>query len=406
MNTTVNVVCYIHKTLKNGNHPLMIRVTKNRKTKYKSLGISVHPDHWDFQTNKPNSLCPNGELIIKIILEKELEFQKEILELMSMQKDYTASSLIASKTNQINAKTVGRFFEELTKQLDKANRINYSRSFKHTWYSLKKFCGNDLDFPFSNMDVDFLKKYEQWLRDCKLTEVTIAHIFRNIRSIYNRAITAKCALKNSYPFNEFKVAKFDVSTQKRAIPKDAIKKVMAVDLSNEQFYMQFSRNIFIFSYLCSGINFTDIASLKLSNLIDNKLVYIRKKTKKKIKTPLSDEALQIIKKYATDKSKPSDYIFPILNDKTHKTETQKFNRTQKVLRKVNLDLKKVAKLAGVNVNLTTYVARHSFATILKNSGVNIALISETLGHSDLATTQIYLDSFENEQIGEAFKNLL
>jgi site-specific recombinase XerD len=181
---------------------------------------------------------------------------------------------------------------------------------------------------------------------------------------------------------------------------------MAVDLSKERFYVQFSRDIFIFSYLCGGINFTDIASLKVSNLIDNKLVYVRKKTKKKISTPLSAEAMQIIQKYSVDESKSSDYIFPILDDKVHKTEQQKFNRVHKVLAKVNPSLKKIAKLSGVDANLTTYVARHSFATVLKNSGVNIALISETLGHSDLATTQIYLDGFESEQICEAFKNLL
>ena len=97
MNTTVNIVCYQWKTLSNQEHPLMIRVCKNGKTKYKSLGLSVHPDNWDFQTNRPKPKCPNRELILKIMLEKEVEFQKEILELASMQKEYTASSLIAAK---------------------------------------------------------------------------------------------------------------------------------------------------------------------------------------------------------------------------------------------------------------------------------------------------------------------
>ena len=113
MKATVNIICYKHKTLKNGEHPLMIRVNKHGKTRYKSLGISVHPDNWDFQKNRPKNDCPNRELILKIILEKEVEFQKEILELTSMQKEYTASSLIASKTNQIKAKAVGGFFEEI-----------------------------------------------------------------------------------------------------------------------------------------------------------------------------------------------------------------------------------------------------------------------------------------------------
>ena len=100
MKAIVNIVCYKQKTLKNGEHPLMIRVTKNRKVKYKSLGIPVHPDHWDFQKNRPLPKCPNREVILKIILEKEAEFQREILELISMQKEYTASSLIAAKTNR------------------------------------------------------------------------------------------------------------------------------------------------------------------------------------------------------------------------------------------------------------------------------------------------------------------
>ena len=93
MNATVNVVFYKHKTLFNGEHPLRIGVSKNQKTKYKSLGLSVHPDHWDFEKNRPKLHCPNRELLFKTILEREAEFQEEILELTSMQKEYTASSL-------------------------------------------------------------------------------------------------------------------------------------------------------------------------------------------------------------------------------------------------------------------------------------------------------------------------
>ena len=148
MNAIVNIICYKQKLLKNGHHPLMIRVTKNGKRKYKSIGLSVHPDHWDFLKNRPLINCPNRELILKTILEKEAEFQKEILELTSNQKEYTAASLLASKTNQTKVKTVGDFFEILVSQLKKADKINMADSFKHTWNSLKRFCGNDLDFPF------------------------------------------------------------------------------------------------------------------------------------------------------------------------------------------------------------------------------------------------------------------
>ena len=405
MNATVNIICYKQKTLKNGEHPLMIRVCKNRKAKYKSLGISVHPSHWDFQTNRPKLQCPNRELILKTILEKEVEFQKEILELNSIQKEYTASSLIASRMSQPNIKTVEEFYNELIVHYQRTDKLGNARTYRYSLGSIIRFWGRG-DLLFSDIDTHWLRKYEQWLIDSKCAEVTISFIFRTLRSAYNKAIEAKCAPKSSYPFNSYKVSKFDVSTQKRAIPKEAIKKVMAVDLSREHFDIQFSRDIFIFSYLCGGINFTDICYLKLSNLTDNKLVYFRKKTKKKISTPLSKEAMQIIQRYATYQDGINGYIFPILDVAAHKTELQKCNRIHKILGKVNPALKKVAILADVNANLTTYVARHSFATVLKNSGVKIALISETLGHSDIATTQIYLDSFENSQIDEAMKNLL
>jgi len=139
------------------------------------------------------------------------------------------------------------------------------------------------------------------------------------------------------------------------------------------------------------------------NIQGNRIIYSRHKTGKSINFPLQPHAIKLIEKYSNPQS---EYLFPILNERVHITEMQQHYRILKVIKKVNKWLKKIAEKAGVEVNLTTYVARHSYATVLKRSGVNIALIGETLGHSDLKTTQIYLDSFENSQIDEAMKNLL
>ena len=113
-----------------------------------------------------------------------------------------------------------------------------------------------------------------------------------------------------------------------------------------------------------------------------------------------------MERYSKPDASSDDYIFPILDRHIHKSEQQICNRVHKVIGHVNSNLKRIAEMAGLKVNLTTYVARHTFATVLKRSGVNIAIISESLGHSDLETTQIYLDSFENSQIDEAMRNLL
>ena len=403
MSTTVNVVCYRNKKLSNGNSPLMLRVCKDRKTKYQSLGISVNPDDWDFQKNRPKTNCPNKDLILKIILDKEAAFQKQILELKAEDKEFTASTLIAPKVKG-KIKSVREFYLELVKELEQANRVGNSLVYRDSLRSLEVYTNGKLDIPFSHIDIDFLKGYEKWLRQKGCKETTLSLHFRTLRSAYNKAIEAKHAKKANYPFDNFKVSKFNIRTEKRAIPKDNIKLIMELDLSNESEYMQFGRDLFVFSYLCSGINFTDLANIQSRNIVEGRLIYNRQKTGKRINIALSKEANAIINKYV-NADLSSGYVFPILHQNVHKTEMQKYNRKKKVLRNVNSSLKMIAKMIGIE-NLTSYVARHSYATVLKNSGVNVALISETLGHSDLKTTQIYLDSFENSQIDEAMKNLL
>jgi len=228
---------------------------------------------------------------------------------------------------------------------------------------------------------------------------------RTLRSAYNKAVAAKCANKVNYPFDEFKISKFDVKTRKRAIPKEDVLKIMNLDLTDGNDSIKFSRDVFIFSYLCGGINFSDIANLKQENIVNGRICYIRQKTAKAISIQLSDEARDILSRYkgATD---VVGYLFPILDIRVHKTAQQKQNRIHKVLGKTDKDLKIIAGKCNIAINLSIYSARHSFCTVLKNSGVNVALISEALGHSNLATTQIYLDSFENKQIDEAMRNLL
>jgi integrase len=168
-------------------------------------------------------------------------------------------------------------------------------------------------------------------------------------------------------------------------------------------FFAISKDIFIFSYLCGGINFTDIANLTKDNIVNGRLRYVRQKTGKLIRIGIPFEAMKIIQKYEVESI---GYIFPILNSKKHKTPLQKQNRIHKMRTKINNNLKIIGKRLGLDINVTTYVARHSFASVLKKSGVNIAIISEALGHSNLETTQIYLDNFDNEQMDEAMKNLL
>ena len=402
VSATVTVICYKWKTLANGENPLMLRVTKDRKTKYQSLGISVNPKHWNFKKNELKPKCPNYEQIQKIILDKKVEVQKKMLDMRAEQKAFTATTLLDA--NKHKPFSIGGFYQKIILQCEIENKCGNRLVYLNSYNSLIHFTDNNLDIPFNIIDIAWLERYECWLRSKGNKETTISLMFRTLRSAYNKAIKEKCAQKSNYPFNEFRVSKFDVTTQKRAISKEDVLKFREDTHQNEDDkYVQLSKDIFIFSYLCGGINFTDIANLTKDNVVNGRLQYIRQKTGKLIRIGIPFEAMKMIQKYEVESV---GYIFPILNSNKHKTALQKQNRIHKMRTKINNNLKKIGKQLGIEINVTTYVARHSFASVLKKSGVNIAIISEALGHSNLETTQIYLDNFDNEQMDEAMKNLL
>ena len=383
----------------------MLRLTKSGKRKYVSLGISVKEKDWDFKKNQPKKSCPDREAIVKLISDKVSAYNNLIMDLTARQQDYTISSLVQMMENKITVKTVSEMYDYLIDEFRRTDHLGNMSIYQQSKSSLIKF-NRTLDIPFSDIDCQWLERYEKWLKGRNIKGTTASILFRTLRSVFNRALSMKLIKPDIYPFNDFKVSKFDVRTKKRAVTKEDVKKIMSLDLSGERQYMQLARDIFLFSYFGAGINFSDIALLRYCDISDGRVRYIRKKTGKEISFPLSDAGQEIIKRYSRQDATSEDYIFPILDRRIHRTEIQRKNRIHKVIGKVNPCLAEIGKMAGLETHLTTYVARHTFATVLKRSGVNIAIISESMGHSDIATTQIYLDSFENSQIDEAMKNLL
>lgn len=399
MSTTVNVVCYKSKVLKNNESPLMIRVCKDRKMKYQSLGISILPKYWDFKANKPTSKCPNKEYIERLIAEKVKVYTDKVIEFKSQEKEFTATSLMEKVNKPVKRKTVQEVFSQYIQELESANRLRYADMYKCTMHSLIKF-NKHLDIPFSDMDTIWLKRYEVWLQSQGLAINTLGTRFRHLRVIYNFAIEEKIVKSEYYPFNSFKVSKLSQTTAKRSIQKDEILSVL--NYQGQTPLECLAIDLFTFSYLAAGINFGDIARLTKDNILENRLIYIRKKTQKQIKVSLQEQAIKLIQKYSMP---DNPYLFPILSN-FHKTEQQKVNRIHKIIAKVNKSLKEIGERLNIPIDLTTYVARHSFATVLKRSGVNTSLICEALGHSSERVTQIYLDSFGNDQMEDAMKNLL
>lgn len=395
MSETIKVICYKSKTLSNGEHPLMIRICKDKKKKYQSLGISIKAEYWNFKDSLLKEECPDYARI-QLIIDTEIgKIKRKALENRLEGKEFTATTLL-EKADKRPVKTVGELYLQYILSLKSENRIRYAGMYEVSYNSFIKF-NKHLDIPFSDIDNAWLKRYEKWMKSQNYAVNTIGTRLRHLRTIFNQAIDMKLIPTEVYPFRSFKLSKVSQQTAKRALSKEDI--ISIINYKGSSTLEILAIDVFTFSYFTAGINFIDMALLKSENIIDNRIVYYRHKTKKQIIVPLQPKANEIIEKYSG-----GTYLFPILSS-LHRTEIQKANRLHKVLAKVNKYLKTIGEELNLPIPLTTYVARHSYATVLKKSGVSTSIISESLGHSSERITQVYLDSFGNEQMNEAMKNL-
>ncbi|TGE09946.1 site-specific integrase [Hymenobacter fodinae] len=443
---TVKVVYYTSKTLADGAHPFVVRITKNRKQVYRYTGLSLLPKYWNADKKEIRRSYPEPK---REELLKELEKWRKKYE--------AAADILAENDEEHDAKAVfkkaveGRkaqrrvkllaFIEELATSMITTGQVGNAGVYRDLGNQLAKFIGAEsnapeppigkgliaakaawikqYDVPLDHITVAFCNEWEATLRATGITEITLSLRFRTLRTVFNKAIAAGLVKASNYPFtanaaerHKFQVGKFDVTTAKRAISREELRKLEALEPVNDR--QKLAKDVFLFSFYCGGINFVDLAQLRWRNLegvneqgYPVRLNYKRQKTGGKFSLPLLNPAALMLTSYKRFTfSSPDSYIFPILDLQKHQNPDQVKNRLHKVLGQVNKDLKELGKQAGIAAPLTTYVARHSFATTLKMRGENTAVISQAMGHKSESVTAVYLDSFASDVVDAAFKGLL
>ena len=390
---------------KTGSAPIHIRVTHNRKSRFVGTGVTIPIDSWDIEKQRIKPNTPDSQELQLQIDKKISELNRRIKKLEALEIEVTLDNLLETNGRKVNC-TIGECLDSTIARLESLGK--YGSASKHRSLRSRLSQYRSLNIQMNEIDLTFLRDFELFLRKIGNTNNSIATKFAIFKAAYNKALSEGLFIHKSNPFSKYKVGSLWTKTRKRAITKEDVQRLAELEIESENrfSYRDFARDIFLFSYYTAGINFTDIASLRYCDIINGRISYSRNKTQKLLSFRLMPTAMAIIEKYSRSEHSSEDYIFPILDKQVHITPQQIFNRTHKVLRKVNRELKVLGEMIGLQMPLTTYVARHTYATVLKRSGVNIAIISESLGHSDLSTTQIYLDSFENSQIDEAMKNLL
>ena len=399
------IICRADKVNKSGESPLFLQFYHDGCRKMLATGVSVSAYFWDDKMQQILPDCPNRDELQYKLRELIRAYDKKILRLEALDIPVTFDTLLESTSNYGRI-TIHKIFTAEIKRLEALGKINSTTKHKYTLHLIS--CYKPTDISLEAIDADYLNGLELFLRRRGNSDNSIATRFAIFKAIYNKAVKEGKVKAKYNPFNSYKVGSLWTKTRKRAITKEDVQRLaeLKIECDNRFSYRDFARDIFLFSYYTAGINFTDIASLRYCDIVNGRISYSRNKTHKLLSFRLMPKAVEIIEKYSHAEHDYDDYIFPILDKRVHISPQQIFNRTHKTLQKVNRELKVLGEMIGLQIPLTTYVARHTYATVLKRSGVNIAIISESLGHSDLSTTQIYLDSFENSQIDEAMKNLL
>jgi integrase len=409
---TVKVVLKTGKVWKKANdtYPVKLRITYLRMQKFYTVkGESYTPEQFKAIIN-PNSKGANAQK--RNAFEKIEERAKKVIEklpefsFIAFENEYLA-------TKPQKAKTIHDYFEDKAEQSKQQTATLYRATIR----SLKEF---DKNISFDKITPAYLKRYENWFveagkipqkKDAPATGgtyTTVGIYMRNMRAILNTAI--KDGLPIQYPFGRKEDGKYpipDSKNTKKALTIGDIEKLFQYETTDKNEFV--ALKYWLFSYLCNGMNMADIANLSFTDIKGGNIEFLRQKTKDttknktKIKVLLFPEVQQIIDEIG-NKPQLSNYIFPIYE--SGQGEQERFNRLKQHIKTTNKYMRRIASKIGINEQITTYWARHSYSTILKRSGAPIEFISEQLGHSDTKVTQNYLDGFEDEQRAKYSANLI
>ena len=320
--------------------------------------------------------------------------QNIIKQLENKRAKYTADDIISTFQRQDNEQSLFNFMQGVIAQLQQMGKQRTPETYLCTLKSFMKF-REDKDVLLEEIDSDLMMMYEAYLRNRGLTKNSSSFYMRILRAVYNRAVE-KDLTTNRNPFKHVYTG-ID-KTIKRAISLKVIKQIKNLDLSLQP-SLDFAKDMFLFSFYTRGMSFIDMAYLKKKDLSNGILSYRRRKTGQQLFIRWEKCMQEIVEKYDADYY--SSYLLPIL-----KYPYDNRNQYKNVLYRTNKSLKEIAKMVGLSIPLTLYVARHSWASIAKSKNIPISVISEGMGHDSEMTTQIYLASLDNAVVDRANAQIL
>jgi site-specific recombinase XerD len=391
---TARFLPYRGKALSEGRHPIILQLLHNGKGKRYSTKEACTLEQWDEDVGRvkarvKGAAANNG--VLSAIETKVCEIVGSLVATKALSLENFDNRYSKPKA----ADDVIAYLEHLEGKLRAEGRISYAIMHRNATSALRRF-SNGKTVQFAELTPTKLESLEQYLKGVGCTNGGIATYMRVLRVAVNTAIKQGLLHRDQYPFETVRSRGYSMKRLKsksnpRSLTEQDMDKVKSFPFA-EHPHLKESARLFLFSYYARGINLTDIAQLKRSDICEGRIHYRRQKTDDAFSIPVSDTLAEIL---ATFDGHGGPYLFPIL-DELHATEKQQWDRIQRSLRKFNKDLKEIAEVVGITVPLTSYVARHTFATTLKRKGVDVSVISELMGHESVNTTRAYLARFGSE----------
>ena len=350
---------------KSGKCSVKIRVTYNRVRHYYPTGKDLMPAEWDaLPTTKARALVE-----IRKDIESSYQIVRTAVEDLLMRGIFSLENL-NNRLKRAGGDTLNIAFEGKIAEMKAQERIGNMMAYRVVMKGIERFAGPRV--PLSGVSVDWIRRYEKFLLKEGKSRTTVGIHMRHIRAILNDMKRCGKILEAQYPFGRGRYEIQAGEGRKLALTLEQIGQIANYEDGTEATAKY--RDYWLFLYLCNGINVADFVKLRYRDIVT--------------------ERMQAIINRWGNPSRPDSFIFPILDGQEdamrRKCKTMYFTRA------INKRMKEVGEQLGIG-NISTYTARHSFATVLKRAGANIAYISESLGHQDLKTTENYLASFEREE---------
>lgn len=440
------------KQKKDGTYPLKLLVVIDRKPIRVPLGYSIPENDWNEKTQAVKATSK----IVENITRLNAKFQKEKTQaLEKITQLIDNGQLTGMSLPEIKARLVGKakvephlleFFNTVITEEEIKRSVGNARVYKMVRDSISNFLKKK-DIPLTNVTYKWLEKYELWFRSSGNSLNGLSVNLRTLRALLNRAIKREILSSESYPFKNYSI-KNEV-TQKRAVKLDRLEAIKEYQPATPN--QQKAKDYFLISYYLMGISFVDLAFLQVKDIVEGRIKYKRKKGGRQYSIKITPPLQKLLDKYLEGKTS-EDFIFSIVKEKVEKSlytnvilkqgfieyQVKGDDRTRRVkapealqtminekqqgkerqeflanlafveelkkqyrnvrdeLKRYNDNMKLIGQACGIGHKVTSYVSRHSFATIAKFKGVPVPIISQALGHESLDTTETYLAEFDDE----------